>query len=296
MTSKPHNRIGATRRSLALALSLAGMVSAAHGQSFTAYSHSWVSDAGQPDDHSNPSASPVGAYSASSSGHEAADASSYAGAGYLRSISDTSAHAYVTSSSAEAGSSASFTIDDLVFSGPGGGSLPASVTLHLQFDGSLDVFTDHDFHYSTSDGQADVGLTWNANTHFGGNVTKTSMGVYARTGMLAGYDPALITAIAVELPFAGAGVNTLSLSLSTQSHALSRDPANASSTVRFGNTLKFTTDGPVFDLPTGWTVNSVQGNIVDNHFTLQASVPEPGSLGLVLAGITLAARRKTRKR
>lgn len=274
-----------------LALSLAGMASAAHGQTFVAYSHGWVSGIGVADDHTNTAAQPIGASSASADGHESASASSYAGAGYLRSISDTSARAFVNGSSAEAGSSASFTIDDLVFSGPGGGSLPTTVTLHLQFDGGLDLLTDHDFHYASASGQADVSLTWNSNAHLSGGVAKDSMGAYTRTGLLANYDPALINMLSIDLPFGGAGVNSLSLSLSTASHAVSRDPANASSSVQFGNTLKFSTSGPVFDLPVGWTVNSAQGNIVNNQFVLLASVPEPGSLGLVLAGLALVAHR-----
>ena len=49
----------------------------------------------------------------------------------------------------------------------------------------------------------------------------------------------------------------------------------------FGSTLTFATTGDVFNLPSGYTANSAQAGIVDNHF-----IPEPsatlGALGLVM--------------
>ena len=60
----------------------------------------------------------------------------------------------------------------------------------------------------------------------------------------------------------------------------------------FGSTLTFATDRPVFDLPAGYTVNSVEAGIVNNVFT--PAVPEPGSAGLLalgLAGLSLLRAR-----
>ena len=56
-----------------------------------------------------------------------------------------------------------------------------------------------------------------------------------------------------------------------------------SGTTDFGDPLSFAPSGPVFDLPAGWTANSISGNIVDNRF-VGAAVPEPGALTLLASG------------
>jgi hypothetical protein len=60
----------------------------------------------------------------------------------------------------------------------------------------------------------------------------------------------------------------------------------------FLGTLTFATDGPVFSLPDGYTVNSVDAGIIDNTF----AVPEPSTLALanigILAALAYAARRR----
>lgn len=57
----------------------------------------------------------------------------------------------------------------------------------------------------------------------------------------------------------------------------------------FENTVSFPTSGPVFNLPPGYTVNSVSAGIVNNQF-----VPEPSTLGL--SGLSLAALLSRRRR
>lgn len=64
----------------------------------------------------------------------------------------------------------------------------------------------------------------------------------------------------------------------------------------FAGTLSFATDRPVFNLPPGFTANSVDAQITDNTFsptsptpTPSPSVPEAGSLMLLASGCVLLA-------
>jgi len=71
----------------------------------------------------------------------------------------------------------------------------------------------------------------------------------------------------------------------------------------FARTLLFATDGPVLEFTdaagnplTGWTANSSDGCIVDNHYACAPSdTPEPAEvdlLGIGLAGLGLMMRRR----
>ena len=58
----------------------------------------------------------------------------------------------------------------------------------------------------------------------------------------------------------------------------------------FGNSVTFASDQPVFDLPSGYTVNCPTGNIVNNIV-----VPEPATLSLLaLSGLAVSRRRHRR--
>ena len=65
----------------------------------------------------------------------------------------------------------------------------------------------------------------------------------------------------------------------------------------FGGTLTFAQGTPVFDLPPGYTADSIDGNIVDNQFVGPPTVPMLGGPALAtLASLLLAlgTRRFTR--
>ena len=53
------------------------------------------------------------------------------------------------------------------------------------------------------------------------------------------------------------------------------DHGKAGAVSNYADTLTFATDGPVFDLPPGYTAYSVSGHIVDNRFV---AVPSPQAL------------------
>jgi hypothetical protein len=70
----------------------------------------------------------------------------------------------------------------------------------------------------------------------------------------------------------------------------------------FGSTLQFASTGPVFNLPDGFTINSVDALITDNRWTGAvtgpAPVPEPATLtlvaGSIISGIAVRWRRRRR--
>jgi len=78
------------------------------------------------------------------------------------------------------------------------------------------------------------------------------------------------------------------------------DCTAAQADIEFGalNTFGLPTSGPVFNLPEGFTVNSVDGQIVDNHFvgTTMAATPEPAAIPILGGAIIgMFAARKRRK-
>jgi hypothetical protein len=64
----------------------------------------------------------------------------------------------------------------------------------------------------------------------------------------------------------------------------------------FMHTVTFPSSGPVFNLPTGWSVNSQSGSIVNNQFVGLNAVPEPSSVALFGCGALGLLLRNWRKR
>jgi hypothetical protein len=96
-------------------------------------------------------------------------------------------------------------------------------------------------------------------------------------------DPFTVTA---NTPF------SLTFSLSDVTSAAISDggAGNATAIADFSNTLTFVDDRPVFDLPNGYTANSLEAGIIDNRFTPAdgaAAIPEPSTLVMssILLGI-----------
>lgn len=71
--------------------------------------------------------------------------------------------------------------------------------------------------------------------------------------------------------------------------------AEVSAFSQFSDTFGFPTSGPVFNLPTGFTANSTDGQIINNQFVGATPVPEPGTLVLFascLLGLGLMRRKR----
>lgn len=100
--------------------------------------------------------------------------------------------------------------------------------------------------------------------------------VYDRTGLLANFDGSTVVTtglfnVPVNTPFAiRFGMNTATVLRTRYGSVFSMEVG-----VDFSDTAKFPTDGPAFNLPAGYTINSVDAGIVDNRYV---AVPEASSM------------------
>lgn len=209
------------------------------------------------------------------------------------------------------------TFDDLVFSGPAGADeVMTSIRLHIS--GSLAT--------GGSLGPGPEGFQSIATANFGATVAEpsgfgplvlggSSSGLSARhdesndlgfafqqtsrSGDLGSVTFAADTIVVNELVTGGQFLvpldETLILTLEMQATASALvdtrldtfHSVTSSANGNFLSTLSFPLSGPVFDLPEGYTVNSLSGLIVDNRWVgaPASDVPEPGSLALLGVGI-----------
>jgi hypothetical protein len=109
-------------------------------------------------------------------------------------------------------------------------------------------------------------------------------------GEINGAVSATLTSAVVTLPTGVPLIVELELSGAAIASDTSSDPMTASSSLDFPNGLSFPTSGPVFILPAGFTVNSVDGQIVDNQFVpILPAVPALGGPAAALLALLLAA-------
>ena len=126
-----------------------------------------------------------------------------------------------------------------------------------------------------------------------GNLSANNSGVFANAGLSdAMFINDTFTSAALTVPVGLPLPLTLRIIVGTQ--GASRDGGTIAGTSDFHDTLFFVANGPVFNLPDGYTANSLTARIVDNH--LQA-VPVPAAMvvfsgGIVALGLTRRASRR----
>lgn len=195
---------------------------------------------------------------------------------------------------ASANALVSFT--DFVITGPSG-SLPVHtpINFHLSGEQILGPYASGSPIY-TSDVQSSVALQIFA----GSNATAGTRNFSYRnglispptqSGLLADYDGTSadlrtpVWTLPVNTPF----TLTLILNTSASVGVIFADGYITSALSDFGSTLSFATDRPVFALPAGYTVNSVDAGVVDNAW--MSPVPEPGSALLAALGLAFIGAR-----
>ena len=106
---------------------------------------------------------------------------------------------------------------------------------------------------------------------------------FGSSGLLAGPfngphhgpGPAVLTVPNLQLPVNQPFLLRLGIAVETVAQGKGEATGGAFATADFSHTLSFPTVGPVFDLPSGYTVNSVDGLIVNNQFVGGASSVNP---------------------
>jgi hypothetical protein len=226
-----------------------------------------------------------------------ASASSFAGAGGLH----ASAHAEMEKTSINDGffiysfgssSAATAVFNDLVISGPAG-SGPIGVSYNMLLEGSFIVSSN-----ATSSGVSHSGASILVDFFGqGSNLGGATYGPVSNNGS----DPTFTGGAAsvfngskvLTSPTFSVPVNTpfsieVQLDAATFVQGWANDVWNLVANSDFGDTLTFVANGPVFNLPAGYTVNSNDAHIVNNSY----SVPEPSGLLLMGSAILILLWRR----
>lgn len=191
---------------------------------------------------------------------------------------------------------ASATFTDMLVTGPGSGNISTRLRLHL--GGTLDVGTSGstvpDAIFASS--AATVFIYVNGTPVASGDRVKestngTGVGGYA-TGVFSGLgDFGVVTTNLFSVPLNTPFSVRLDMTHQLRSRVSKMVAGSAGGSSDYYSSLSFVIDQPVFDLPPGYTANSVSGGILNNSYL---GVPEPGCLAFtaVAAGLMTMFRRR----
>jgi len=217
---------------------------------------------------------------------------------------------------AQSGVHAAFT--DMVITPPGGVTGPVLTSINFHIDGSLSVgsfFTPS--LVSIAESQVEL-LLLGPTSLTSRNIGAGSLDLRSENGMPAtGFGIGVLASLATAPSIASLGSVgfsvvfsssaflapvgvpfTVELDLDTNAFVTNElgESFRTFANTDFAGTLSFATDRPVFNLPPGFTANSVDAQITDNTFssasptpTPSPSVPEAGSLMLLASGCVLLA-------
>lgn len=191
-----------------------------------------------------------------------------------------------------ASASASFLADGYVVTGPQGGTLTTS--LNFDLGGFLQQTCLTGTCVDTARVIVTTGTTGSLGEVFLVNGATSTNGNYNLSGLVGSGGTLFLTTpsftVTVGQPFSVA----IDLQLSGEFFRADGSSINAD----LAHTLTYHQNGPVFNLPAGYTANGL--NVTNNIYGTPAPttpVPEPGAIGLVASGLVLAgvvARRKRR--
>ncbi|MDJ0740366.1 MAG: hypothetical protein QNJ91_11650 [Gammaproteobacteria bacterium] len=206
----------------------------------------------------------------------------------------TQAGSHVSGSCARA----SITLDDLILSGPSGAVITTSFATTLRGE----------MHFDTNPGGTSSTSVFAQLVSPGGATSLDGMNIPV-SFVNAGDEPIVIDEILRSVPFAATVGDAFSVTLSLSIESLTRAgrfldgggfaAGIAGNTAIFNDTLAFVTDRPVFDLPDGFSIDSVDGLIVANRFLGPTdpdppALPLPGTLSMLLGGALLLVSGRRR--
>lgn len=185
---------------------------------------------------------------------------------------------------------------DFIVTGPASPvSIPISVNLNIE-GSTLALATTSPSGQSQAISSVQFNIRGN-NQLFGGSYSRTATnGIVSSpvgTGLLSGFDGNTdITSPSFSVPVNTPFTIELQLSVSSNLSANFSEIFTLNANTNFLNTVTFAPNGPVFNLPAGYTINSVDAGIVDNLYV----IPEASSLVFTSLGFVMFASVAARMR